>query len=194
MHTLNDAGGNVTWDRGGESLLGLFQPGPALSKMPFFRGWPRVVSLQCKHRLQTLVCLASGLFDRLHVLLDISSDAHLLSAVNISLGYCLKIRSLKISSFNKKILLPEGLALNTSRPTVGAVDLWTQHCKSTGVPTPWLKGGARQAASIYESVYRRIWNGQQLYTYVYIYFSKMTVHFKNTCQSCLALFRTVIPH
>lgn len=135
-------------------------------------------ALQCKHRFPALVCLASGLFDRLHVLLNISSDAHFQTAVNVSLGCCLKIRSLKISSFSKKILLPEGLASNMLRLTVGAVDLWL----STGIPAHWLQGSTRWAA-----------------TFIFL-LSKMNVHFKSTCQpqpehqSCLALIRTVIPH
>lgn len=81
------------------------------------------LALQCKHHSQALVCLASGLFDRLHVLLNISSDAHFQSTVNISLGCCLKIRSLKILSFNKKILLPKDPASNVWNLTVRAVDL-----------------------------------------------------------------------
>lgn len=35
MHTFNNAGGNVTWDLGGENLLVLFQPG-FVSRLPFF--------------------------------------------------------------------------------------------------------------------------------------------------------------
>lgn len=38
MHTFNNAGGNVTRDLGGENLLGLLQPGSALSRLPFFTG------------------------------------------------------------------------------------------------------------------------------------------------------------
>lgn len=91
------------------------------------------------------------------MLLNISSDAHFQSGVNVSLGCCLKIRSLKISSFNMKILLPEGLASNTLRPTVRAVDLWLWSWKSTGIPTHWLQGSARWTAST-----GRIQNGQLL--------------------------------
>lgn len=43
MHTFNDAGGNVTWDLGEENLLRLFQPGSALSRLPFFTGRVRTV-------------------------------------------------------------------------------------------------------------------------------------------------------
>lgn len=102
MHTFSNAGGNVTWDLGGEiywdsssqALLGA----DCLSSQADYTQ----LALQCKLHSQALVCLASGLFDRLHVLLNISSDAHFRSTVNISLGFCLKIRSLKIPSFNKK--------------------------------------------------------------------------------------------
>lgn len=43
MHTFSNAGGNVTWDLGGENLLGLVQPGSARSRLPFFTGRPRTV-------------------------------------------------------------------------------------------------------------------------------------------------------
>lgn len=138
MHTFSNAGGNVTWDLGGEiywdsssqALLGA----DCLSSQADYTQ----LALQCKHHSQALVCLASGLFDRLHVLLNISSDAHFRSTVNISLGFCLKIRSLKIPSFNKKILLPMDPASNVWNLTVRAVDLWPWSCKSTGKPAHWV--------------------------------------------------------
>ena len=139
-------------------------------------------ALQCKHHFPALVCLASGLFDRLHVLLNISSDAHFHSAVNVSLGCCLKIRSLKISSFNKKILLPEDPASNVLRLTVRAVDLWPWSCKSTGIPAHWLQGSARWAASS-----GGIQNGQLLSFFCcprWTCISKAPVKHN---QSCLAL-------
>ena len=113
--------------------------------------------LQCKHRFPVLVYLASGLFDRLHVLLNVSSDARFQSAVNVSLGCCLRIRSLKISTFNKTILLPGGPASNMLRPTVRAVDLWPWSWNFTGIPAHQLQCSARWAAST-----GRIQNGQLL--------------------------------
>lgn len=148
MHTFSNASENVTWDLGGEiywdsssqALLGA----DCLSSQADHAQ----LALQCKHHSQALVYLASGLFDRLHVLLNISSDAHFQSTVNISLGFCLKIRSLKISSFNKNILLPKDPGSNvwnlTVRAvdlwplTVRAVDLWPRSCKSTGKPACWV--------------------------------------------------------
>lgn len=144
-------------------------------------------ALQCKHHFPALVCLASGLFDRLHVLLNISSDAHFQSAVNVSLGCCLKIRSLKISSFTKKIRLPEGPASNVLRLTVRAVDLWPWSCKSTGIPAHWLQASARRAAST-----EGIQNGQLLSFFCcprWTWISKAPV---KQNHSCLALVRTVI--
>lgn len=57
------------------------------------------------------------------MLLNIPSNANFRSAVNVSLGCCLKMKSLKISSFNKKILLPESLASNMLRLTFRVFDL-----------------------------------------------------------------------
>lgn len=123
MHTISNAGRNVTWDLGGEiywdSSSQAVQGADCLSSQADHAQ----LALQCKHHSQALVCLASGLFDRLHVLLNISSDAHFQSTVNISLGFCLKIRSLKIPSFNKKILLPKDPVSNVWNLTVRAVDL-----------------------------------------------------------------------
>lgn len=107
--------GKTYWDLSSRALLGA----DCLSSQADHAQ----LALQCKHHSQALVCLASGLFDRLHVLLNISSDAHFQSTVNISLGCCLKIRSLKILSFNKKILLPKDPASNVWNLTVRAVDL-----------------------------------------------------------------------
>lgn len=157
--------GKIYWDSSSPALL--------WADCLFSQGERARSALQRKHRFPALVCLASGLFDRLHVLLNISSDAHFQSAVNVSLGCCLKIRSLKISSFNKKILLPEGPASNMLRPTVRAVDLW-QSWKSTGIPAHWLQGSTRWAAST-----GRIQNGQLLSFFL---LSKMNEYFKSTCQ------------
>lgn len=107
--------GKIYWDSSSQALLGA----DCLSSQADHAQ----LALQCKHHSQALVCLASGLFDRLHVLLNISSDAHFQNTVNISLGCCLKIRSLEISSLNKKILLPKDLASNMWNLTVRALDL-----------------------------------------------------------------------
>lgn len=51
MQTLNDEGGNVTWDLGGEDLPGLFQPGSALSRLPLFTGRLRTVGFPAQTSL-----------------------------------------------------------------------------------------------------------------------------------------------
>lgn len=170
--------GKIYWDSSSRALLGA----DCLSSQADHAQ----LALQRKHHSQTLVCLASGLFDRLHVLLNISSDAHFQRTVNISLGCCLKIRSLEISSFNKKIFLPKDPASSVWNLTVRAVDLWPWSCKSTGKPAHWVLATSSR--------------GIQMGSYFPFFVVVQKEHaFKSTCQaqpelsdSCLDSYTSLI--